>query len=266
MSVNSDSKNVEKNNTEQRIIALATTLRLYSFSNFRQVCDLVRPFDENLLTLMEHEHLMRSQMRVSNKIKRSGLPVIKRFEDFEMETKYLPKVDFNALRATASCEFIPNRRNIIFMGPSGRGKTHMAIAIGIEAIKQKYTVVFKTADQIATEMTEAKSSKKLTDYLRILLKADLLILDELGYCCYSPEESTMLFRVISERNEKLSTIITTNHKFAKWGQFICGAELTAAMIDRLCSRAEIFNMSGPRGYRIRNFNVDNDGDDDASSD
>jgi DNA replication protein DnaC len=259
MSVNSDSKDVEKNSIMQRILALATTLHFYAFMNFKLFCDPGRSLEENLLILLEQEHLMRSQVRVSTKIKKSGIPVLKRFEEFEMDDKLLPKVNFNDLRALASCEFIANRNNIIFMGPAGRGKTHMAIALGIEAIKHKYSVVFKTADQIVTEMTEAKSSKKLSDYLKALLKADLLILDELGYCSYSLEESSMLFRVISERNENLSTIITTNHKFAKWGSFICGEELTGAMVDRVCSRAKIFNMSGgTRGYRIKNFTLDAD--------
>jgi DNA replication protein DnaC len=251
----SDSKDIEKSGIVQRILALATTLHFYAFMNFERFCDPGRSLEENMLILLEQEHLMRSQVRVSTKIKKSGIPVLKRFEEFDMDEKILPKVNFDDLKATASCEFIANKNNIIFMGPAGRGKTHMAIAIGIEAIKQNYSVVFKTADQIVTEMTEAKSSKKLGDYFKALLKADLLILDELGYCCYSLEESSMLFRVISERNEKLSTIITTNHKFSKWVDFICGEELTAALVDRVCARAKIFNMSGPRGYRIKNFNL-----------
>jgi DNA replication protein DnaC len=255
---NANTKGEAKNGAEVRITALSGMLRLRSFMNYRQICDPTLSLDENLVLLLENEHMKRSQARIEKEIRKSGIPVIKRFADFEMDAKYLPRVDADKLKATASCDFIGGRQNVIFVGPSGRGKTHMAIAIGIEAIGRRHKVIFRTADQIVTEMTEAKTSQKLGVYLKDLMKADLLILDELGYCSYSLEESSMLFRVISERNEKLSTIITTNHKFSKWGDFICGEELTAAMVERVCAGAIIFNMGGPKGYRVRKFVLDVD--------
>ena len=136
------------------------------------------------------------------------------------------------------------------IGPAGRGKTHAALAIGYEAVKRGYKVRFKKASDLVNEMSEAKSEKHLVDYIRLLNRCDLLILDEVGYLNYDIGASSLLFQVVGNRYEKASTLYTTNLVFAQWEQFIGDKTLATAIVDRIAHHAIILNMNGPKGWRL----------------
>jgi DNA replication protein len=161
-----------------------------------------------------------------------------------MSEEYLPYLNFNEFRALGTCAFIEEKSDIVAMGPSGRGKTHAALAIGYEAVKRGYSVRFKRASDMVNEMTEARSEKHLADYIKTLNRCQLLVVDEVGYLNYDMNASSLLFQVIGARYEKASTIYTTNLAFSKWCNFIGDEVLASAIVGRIAHQAIILNMNG----------------------
>jgi DNA replication protein DnaC len=137
----------------------------------------------------------------------------------------------------------------VLIGNPGRGKTHIAIALGIKACLQGYRVLFKNASTLSTELTEARDNYQLGRLERQLAKTDLLILDELSYLSFNKFESDLLFKVISDRSERTSTIVTTNLPFSKWTDLFENTTMVAALVDRLTYRSHVLDMNGD-SYRL----------------
>jgi DNA replication protein DnaC len=232
------------------IISLSIQLRLLSFQEFKSIIQPNKSFEENLLELLKAEVNRRKELKFTQNIKFAGFPQIKTIDSFDMSDEWLPAVNVNIINDLLSCEFIDKKNDIIAIGPSGRGKTHLSIAIGYEAIKKGYKVLFKKADTMISEIAEAKSEKRLNLYINKINKADLLIIDELGYSIYNNDEANYLFRVISSRYEQRSTFITTNHIFTSWKEFITDELLLKALVDRLIHHSTIINMNSPTSYRF----------------
>ena len=154
------------------------------------------------------------------------------------------------IRELASCKFIGDKKNVIMIGNPGRGKTHISIAIGIKACLLGYRVIFRNAATLSTELTEARDSYQLSRVERTLEKADLLILDELSYISFNKYESELLFKVISDRCERSSTIVTTNLPFSRWTELFENSTMLSALIDRLTYRSHVLDMNGP-SYRLK---------------
>ncbi|OGO81846.1 MAG: hypothetical protein A2Y21_01600 [Clostridiales bacterium GWC2_40_7] len=167
-----------------------------------------------------------------------------------MSKEHLPHLNFDEFRDLGNCTFIEEKNDVVAIGPSGRGKTHAALAIGYEAVKRGYSVRFKRASELVNEMTESRSDKHLVDYIRTLNRCQLLVIDEVGYLNYDVNSSSLLFQVVSARYEKASTLYTTNLEFSKWPQFIGDEMLASAIIDRIAHHAIILNMNGPKGWRL----------------
>jgi DNA replication protein DnaC len=241
----------EQNLEENRIIALSQGLRLLSFSNYKESIKQNESFETNLLTLLQLENLRRSDRRLIQRLKASRFPVIKTIDTFEMDPTLLPHVNFDEIKNhLLSCNFINMKEDVVALGPPGHGKTHLASAVGYEAVKRGYKVLFKQADTLVIEMNEAKTEKNLNSYIKKILKVDLLILDELGYLSYGRDEANLLFEIITSRYETGSTFFTTNREFDKWGDFIDDKDLVCAIVDRLGHHSIILNMNGPKGYRL----------------
>ena len=158
-------------------------------------------------------------------------------------------VDF--IRQPASCEFIGRHENIVMVGNPGTGKTHLMTAIGIKACLWGYKVIFKTATTLVTEFREAKDSYSLRKLEKSIAAANLLLLDELSYASFGLEESELLFKVIAERSERTSTMITTNLEFSKWPEMFKDATLVSALVDSLTYHSHILNMN-VESYRFQN--------------
>jgi DNA replication protein DnaC len=135
-------------------------------------------------------------------------------------------------------------------GNSGTGKTHMAIAIGIQACEQNYRVAFRTAAALINEMAEAKNENRLSIYIKQFRKIDLLIVDELGYVTFDLNAAELLFQLLATRYETMSTIITSNLGFSDWVKVFHDRTLTAAILDRITHHALILNMNG-KSFRLR---------------
>jgi DNA replication protein DnaC len=205
-------------------------------------------YDEFLLELTSAELQARAENRLKRRIREAKFPLIKPLETFDL--KAVPDLDIRVFRELASCGYIQERRNVIFLGRSGTGKTHMATALGIEACKNNYRTRFVTCYGLANELIEAREERQLQRLLQRYSRYDLLILDELGYVPFSKEGSELLFQVLAERHEKGSIMVTTNLGFADWTQVFGDPVMTAALLDRMTHRAHIINCTW-ESYRLK---------------
>lgn len=238
------------NEQKEAIQKAANRLRLSAFACYENYTKLQNSFEENLYALLQEQVQISDQQKISRRIRYAGFPQIKTFDTFVMSKEHLPYLNFNEFRDLGNCAFIEEKNDVVAIGPSGRGKTHAALAIGYEAVKRGYSVRFKRASELVNEMTESRSDKYLVDYIRTLNRCQLLIIDEVGYLNYDVNSSSLLFQVVSARYEKASTLYTTNLEFSKWPQFIGDEMLASAIIDRIAHHAIILNMNGPKGWRL----------------
>ena len=176
-----------------------------------------------------------------------GFPYLKTMEEFDC-SQLNDAVSPLFLQELASCQFI--KKHNVMIGNPGRGKTHLAITLGFKACADGYNVLFKNAATLYTELCEAKDNYRLGKLERNLAKADLLILDELSYLSFNRHQSELLFKVISDRSEKSSTIVTTNLPFSKWTELFENTTMVAALIDRLTFRSYVLDMNG-ESYRLK---------------
>jgi len=238
--------------SEQRdaIKRAAARLRLDVFVRYESLIDRKIPFEDNLYRLLEEQVRLADERSFARRIHNAGFPQVKTMDTFVMSEEHLPYVNFDELRELGSCAFIEEKNDIVAIGPAGRGKTHIALAIGYEAAKRGYSVRFKLASRMLNEMAEAKSDKRLEEYIKSLIRCQLLIIDEIGYLNYDPTAASLLFQVVSNRYENGSTFYTSNLKFSEWEKFIGDPQLASAMVDRIAHHAIILNMNGPKGWRL----------------
>lgn len=230
----------------------AKQLKIPTFAEYAEVLRRADPsadFAELLLELMkaETESLQENQNR--RRLKAAGFPYLKTMEEFDC-SQLNDAVSPVFLNELVSCQFISDRQNVVMIGNPGRGKTHLSIALGLKACAQGYSVMFKNAATLSTELCEAKDNYRLGKLERTLAKADLLILDELSYLSFNRHQSELLFKVVSDRIENSSTIVTTNLPFSKWTDLFENTTMVAALIDRLTFRSHVLDMNGD-SYRLR---------------
>ena len=233
---------------EEQIRLYARQPKIPTFSNYRDVLRQSKSnadFSDLLLDLMMAEAASRQENQTRRRLKAAGFPLQKTLDDFDM-SQLNPSVSPVFLQELASCKYIDERQNIVMIGNPGRGKTHIAIALGIKACLQGYRVLFKNASTLSTELTEARDNYQLGKSERQLDRTDLLILDELSYLSFNKYESDLLFKVLSDRSERSSTIVTTNLPFSKWTELF---DMVAALVDRLTYRSHVLDMNGP-SYRL----------------
>ena len=203
--------------------------------------------DDFLLDLTEAEILVRAENRQKRRLREAKFPLMKPLETFNLDA--VPDLDTVLFRDLVTCRFIKEKRNIIFLGGSGRGKTHMATALGIEACQNNHRTRFVTGYGLANELIEARKEKDLSRVVQRYARYDILILDELGYVPFSKEGAELLFQVLAERHERGSVVVTTNLGFADWTQIFGDANMTAALLDRITHKAHIVNCTWD-SYRL----------------
>lgn len=217
-------------------------------SRLRQAKEAGCGYDEFLLELTSEELQNRSENRLKRRMREAKFPLLKTMEGFDFNA--VPNLDIQLIRDMASCEYIKERRNLIFLGRSGAGKTHLATALGIEACKNNYRTRFVSCYALVNELIEAREEKDLQRLIQRYARYELLILDELGYIPFSKEGAALLFQILAQRQEKGSVIITTNLGFADWTQVFGDPVMTAALLDRLTHRAHIVNCQWD-SYRLK---------------
>jgi DNA replication protein DnaC len=217
-------------------------------SALRQARESGLDYGEFLYQLTEHEIRIRSDNRLKRRLKEAKFPLLKTMEGFDFASA--PELDNRLIRELCTGEYVKEHKNVIFLGQSGTGKTHLATALGVEACRQGVRTRFVTACGLANELIEARHEKDLQRILKRYASYGLLILDELGYIPFSKEGAQLLFQVLAQRHERGSVIITTNLGFGDWTQVFGDANLTAALLDRLTHKAHIINCSWG-SFRLR---------------
>ncbi|NLN29599.1 MAG: ATP-binding protein [Firmicutes bacterium] len=201
-----------------------------------------------LRVLLEAELEQRQKNQSQRRIQAAKFPYAKGLETFDFTAN--PDLKKSQIFTLAQGDYIRQRRSVIFLGNSGRGKTHLAIALGREACYRGFKVRFYTAAGLVNELVTAQNDQQLMKFETRWLKWDLVIIDELGYIPLRKLEAELLFQFFSLRYERGSFIVTTNLNFDRWSDVFGDAQLTAALLDRLTHKAVIITTNG-ESYRFR---------------
>jgi len=201
-----------------------------------------------LLRLVELELIDRERRVVERRIRQARFPAVKSLDTFDFTA--IAGLNKMLVLELARCEFIVRRENVIALGNSGTGKTHVALALGLAACQKGFTVAFVTAAALVHQLMEARDERRLLKLQRDLQAVKLLIIDELGYVPLSPTGAELLFEVFSQRYERGSTIVTSNLPFEDWITVLGSERLTGALLDRLTHHVQILTMNGD-SYRLK---------------
>ena len=228
-------------------LRLPTFLREYD-KVARQCASESVDYPRYLLRLTEQELLDRERLACERRIHQARFPVVKSLETFEFLA--IPSVNKALVLELARCEFLLRRENVLLLGNSGTGKTHLALALGLSACQRGHRVRFTTAAAMVHELMEAKDEKRLLRYQKQMASYELLIVDELGFVPLSKSGAELLFEVFSQRYERGSTLVTSNLPFQEWTEVLGSERLTGALLDRLTHHVHILEMNG-ESYRLK---------------
>ena len=199
--------------------------------------------------LAEQEVLGRMDANVQLRLKKAQFPSLKTLENFNF--KFIPSLNEKLVLSLSNGQYLENATNILLLGPSGTGKSHIATALGVAACQMRQAVLFKSAAQLVHELIKAYDDGQLLKMQKKLKTYKLLIIDELGYVPFSKTGAELLFEVLSQSYERQSLIITSNLPFEEWPQVFGCPRLTGALLDRLTHHVEILQMNGA-SYRLNN--------------
>ena len=200
-----------------------------------------------LFRLAEREMIERDRRKVERRIKAAKFPVVKSLDSFDFTA--IPKLNKMQVLELARCEWIERRENVIALGPSGTGKTHVALGLGLAACQKGLSVGFTTAAALVSEMMEARDERRLLRFQKQMAAYKLLIIDELCFVPLSKTGAELLFELISQRYERGATLITSNLPFDEWTETLGSERLTGALLDRITHHVNILEMNGD-SYRL----------------
>lgn len=204
---------------------------------------------DNLYVLTQKEIEFKDYRASIANVKVAAFPFERTLEEFDFT--FQPSLNKNEITDLATLRFVEQAENVLFLGSSGVGKTHLAVSLGIKAAQSRYSTYFISCNDLMMKLNKAQLENRLDAQIRHYLKYRLLIIDEIGYLPLDKQGANLFFQLIAKRYEKKSTIITTNKPFSKWGEVFNDNMLANAILDRLIHHSHIINITGP-SYRIKN--------------
>ncbi|AKB30475.1 Mobile element protein [Methanosarcina siciliae T4/M] len=198
--------------------------------------------------LFEQEKKHREAVAIERKMKSAAFPVKKTLDEFDFE--FQSSIDKKVIEDLATLRFVHNSENVVFLGPPGVGKSHLAIALGIEAVKAGISVYFTNTGNLIERLKTANREGILEKKLRDLMKYKVLIIDEIGYLPFDEEGAHCLFQLISRRYEKSSTILKSNKSYGEWGEIFKDRIIVVAVLDRILHHSTTINIKG-ESYRLK---------------
>ena len=215
----------------------------------------IPPLSDSLNYLLGCEIDFKDERAAEGIIKAANFPFRKTLEDYDFS--FQPSVSENQIRELSNLGFINQHENIIFIGNSGVGKTHLAVALGIAAAKHRNSVYFITCHNLMQKLNKAQKENRLDKQLQHLAQYKVLIIDEIGYLPVDHQGSNLFFQLITKRYMTKSTIVTTNMPFSRWGEVFSDNTLASAVLDRLLHYSHIIRITG-NSYRIKDKVVESD--------
>lgn len=207
-------------------------------------------FSDGLLKLCNYEIDYKTEVASKSMIKAAAFPFVKTIEDYDFE--FQPCVDKQEILELATLRFMENSENVVFLGSSGVGKTHLATSIGIVAASKRYSTYFIKCHDLLQQLKRAKMENRLENKLKYINRYKLLIVDELGYLPIDKEDSNLFFQLVDMRYEKKSTILTTNINFNDWDSIFNDTIVANAILDRILHHSKVITING-RSYRVKDY-------------
>ena len=204
---------------------------------------------QSLADLMEVESIPRKERAARSRVKLSGMPVIKRLEDFELDW-LKGGMTRRQLAELSSLAFVTRKENLILMGPSGLGKTHLMLALAHKACMTGHTAWYTSCIDLMEDLTRAREQGRLKRRLTWMRKPHIMLVDEVGYEELTKEQANLFFQVVNARYEHGSMILTTNKSFGRWAEILNDEAIATATLDRLLHHAHVFSLKGD-SYRMK---------------
>ncbi|PKK40394.1 Mobile element protein [Clostridiaceae bacterium JG1575] len=201
-----------------------------------------------LTQLLEAERHVRQRRSLETRLKLSRLPQQKRLEGFDF--KYQSSIDERQIRELASLAFAARKENLIFLGPPGVGKSHLGIALCMEAIQKGMTAYFTSMDRLLADLSKAEREGQLERRWKVYRRPDILMIDEIGYSRLKQDTGNLFFQLVCMRYEQGSMILTSTKGFGDWGDLMGDTALATAILDRLLNHAHVVNIRGD-SYRMK---------------
>ena len=198
--------------------------------------------------LLDAERQHRTRRSEEVRIKLSRLPHRKTLEEFDFT--FQPSIDARQVKELATLAFAARKENIILLGPPGVGKTHLAVGLCMQALRAGLTVYYATLPQLIADLKKAEQIGKLERRMKAYLRTNILVVDEVGYMQLDRQAAELLFRIVCERYETGSIILTSNKFFTNWGELMSDTVIATAMLDRLLHHAHVINIRGET-YRLK---------------